>query len=1677
MNNSTSYSEYKPSTDPQQFNVFWDEFLPESNEFTNGRAKRNNSETPYFLYEARSLSFPSSPANYQSYTFGTAPNQKRWIAYNGGWIPVSMTFSLPAPKTLLQVWKNGIKGSDYNPTNFTGENRYVDNNGYSYWGYGYVSSGTVVLSYAGVSGNAWHPFVADYYPNLYLAGRLTTGATFFNYPSICELKEVVIKERRLNYDKLVGLGSLVDLEFKKISVEEYDSTNLLGTVTSSAFNVGEQSIDLPGLIADQLKEDEFVLLIPKFFHLENNEGLPITTIPISVAYPYGMYPVDFTNRTPVIEYDRNGVVESSTRILSSFFRSWNVVFKNAGAGKYTAKKYIPKIEWDKYREYYRLTTLSFFGQYAYRQSLFDNPVELPRTWLTSSGSNMVFNVYRVKVNSRLQTGDEVSLVPARAPAEKLWSDYWGGSNDYNYFSWLDSRYVDLTANEITVQSEGYIEDFKTGTEVEVVGASNVIQGGNFVVVKQIFKTNQVLTATDNDPYNRYFITALNLSDFESILLTGQNIAGENGIYYVYSTSPVTKIFKDTPIFDRSRYSYYGGNEKGYFGNYNSYASVPTYYPSAGNVDTNPEAWRLDLYICVVKDYSEGHNGQLTVYKQMQPWNLYEGLPGEELVVTAKQRKRLESFYGNSNDGGFQGPAYLYNTGYTPSANNGWYAGSRYFASTFTELPDGLDNGGRYHLIRTGNKIKFANSYEDAIAGNAVPLKNVGKGAILIYRATANNTKAISKINTIDGAEVESLLPPSQSCFLIVKNNGCFQLAETKAKALLGEALRLTVEPNTFLKLEETTTDIQTGKYIWNPQEVTGLEPLNQKTAQVFYGIITSTDRGPTFYNSLFPLFHSETPAVDFIQGYKIRINLNLPEYDPLKMTNTPVIGTSYNVNYILGYHIGDVASPQYFNSNGSISTTSLRTMYPNVLPDPPLNTRTIDGIELTPIVNVAAHWEPLRPSGGYDLVNNSQISGYVGTTWMTTYANNKAVIDNMMTKTLAYLGSQDIYLDRNTMDEQIRYTIFGSANYSQDGLVARFTSFKQVYYQTGGPVTYDGVSSMRNKTDFEFFFGGITTSSYFKTTSHTGTTPLTNETSGDILQPGSTTFYNRYKSITTQGATTFVDDEGVTFFKVRLAVMYSIQKATGDEYLSLKVLPITGSDGTIYDGIYINIGEEKTYKKAGNVFVAITSGGGMLPSQLTLGDSYKTFDQSKSFKLDFSSQVVQTWRKHTMVANKVESPNYFGSTPDTINKLSQLTIQDYQQVQSDFAGPVVCSYKPAKKTWSSNSLSSNGVPFKIEVVPQIYVSGGFGSYYYYYVLSYGAVTVTIKIYSTPNVYKEFLCSTNTQIETYFPQDSTYTYRKPINNPNPPYNTTGYTPTAVTYSSNIRQRTGPAVLVLQDSIAGVAGESSSGTKVYLSSQADSNTGNSGIANNGHELLIAEDTIKSSGTFVLDDMFKAPWGHITGLYAQQQYDSYNYIQWAELWNITGSTKIRNLDIFATLPIFKTRPSVELVSQYGSGGEIELSFTQGNYQVGYLNKAGFSYNASGSKVIKSGKHYFSGAPTHTPQNVWFSGSTYQDYIKLSGTVYNADGSESQVQYRLSFRVRFFNNGSSSKFPNNRNPSDNEYPNVTSLGNSNFYSYYLWTAPSTYSFLAKGVDGETFMPGCPGPLAISHLTKVSIE
>lgn len=1682
MNNSTSYSEYKPSTDPQQFNVFSDEFLPGSNEFTNSRANNSNPEMPKFLYSFKPLNFPANPANYDRYTFGTSPNQRQWMAYNGTWREIGEGFAFPYVKTKQEVWLNGFEDFYWKARpNYTGDNAYVKNS--SAWRYGNVVGTSVTPGYSNVAGGNWHP-VDWLYPNSLAEGvgyTIQTGVKSFNYGAIRELTEVIFEEAEednqqnfvASYDTTASANPLL----KKLTLEEYDNRFLLGTITSNAFNVADQSIDLPSSIGDKLKNNDRFYLVPKFWYFENNEGKPIT-VPVRIVYNSGQFNAFSSNDSAAYELDsvfhsdfnRQGYSRLTYRSTKGWLNNigqmppLNILLKKISANKYGNKKKIEKIKWNYFRRYYNTNFLNYVGNYSYEQSFFDNPIETEVPWLVSSGANMVFNVYKVKVKNTWKTGDEVSLIPARASGERLWSDLWGGSDIFNYFSWLDSRYVNLSTNEITIQSEGYVEDFYTGDEVEIVGASNIIQGGRFAVVHQIFKTNQVLT-----PYPSLdcYYCNLNLSDGTTFLLTGQNDVALNGFYYVLFESPVRVVQRRQPNYNRDPYS------SSYFGNANGIAAVPN---TSGHVDSNIEAWRIDLYICVVKDFSEGHDGRLTVYKQVQPWNGYEGLPGVELTIGAKQRKRLESFYGNYQDGYVAGPMVSYESGYLPSANNGWYAGSRFFASTFTELPDGLEDGGRYHLIRNGNKVKLASSYEDAIAGNEVPLKSIGKGALLIYRAKSNNTKTISTIKTVDGQEVETVLPPSQSCFLIKKDSGFFQLAETKAKALSGEALRLKVEPNTFLKLEKTTTETQTQKYIWNPQETTALEPLNQKTGQVYYSRVQYWQ--PQYGNVLGfdNRYPSDVLCTDFDQGYTLSVVQNKPSYGPTSFLDSgSTAGGGYTFTSSgLFTGLGGEIEGQYFDKDGNINTEQPhQILYPATLPEPVLHSITYDGIELERVVDVPAHWSDLKRTYIYNDDKNYYLRDYVVSTYKVTSASKKAVADNMITKTLANLSTMKIDLDRNTTLNNISQIATGGTQNTADAFsrfnvlvnyINRNHDYSTGYFLSEG--SGFGVDS------YESFFGGVSVSSTFKIVLNLSNNVINTHYEYDYSKPIYQQYWPppQYSMKTSQTISTGQGSQQQDVMKItfKIIAMLAVGKKNDEQLLNVVALPFTVDEKSYYNDNfflanysqgYLNPGESKLYKKTGGTFVAINNPStNWLPNEINLTEPYLFFDKTKSFKLDFSSQVTQTWRKHTLTADPIPDPDNL--TGEKYNRLSQLTSQDYQQNPSDFSGPVICSYKEAKKTWSSSTLSTNGIPFKIEVVPRTTLT--FTGTYYSGATAYANTNLvlypspqhSIKVFSSPNEYKEFTFSTINKMTTFDPLDATYVTVVAGENQ------------TRKYSSNYYFKTGRAIPLLSDAITKEAGVSS-GAALSSSFSAvngyspNANSYNPGVPNNGYELIISEDT-KTGTVPVKDDIFNIPWGSISSLSST----------WVEYWNVEGTQRLNDLFFYYGY-VFRNKPSIEIVTLNGVGAEVEFYFGEGNHDIGLYTTTvpGFKYYSTSNIINKSGRYYYC-STNYTQQN-----STNSDYVKIVGTAYKTgynNYTEVPCQIRFGFTTSFF-----SGFPTSRSPTVQQYKDAYEYFVSSRNNYYWsnFSAPTSYPFLAKGVDNFTFMPGCSAPITISHLTKVSIQ
>ena len=279
-----------------------------------------------------------------------------------------------------------------------------------------------------------------------------------------------------------------------------------------------------------------------------------------------------------------------------------------------------------------------------------------------------------------------------------------------------------------------------------------------------------------------------------------------------------------------------------------------------------------------------------------------------------------------------------------------------------------------------------------------------------------------------------------------------------------------------------------------------------------------------------------------------------------------------------------------------------------------------------------------------------------------------------------------------------------------------------------------------------------------------------------------------------------------------------------------------------------------------------------------------------------------------------------------------------------------------------------------------------------------------------------------------------------------------------------------VLTPPPSITDPAGESigpASSDSSYFSSgfYTNANTYNSSIKNNGYELAIAEDT-KGGLVLVKDDVFNMPWGGIQSIVSNN---------WVEYWSVDGTQRLTSINLNAGY-VFKTKPTISINTVNGTGGEVEFYFSEGNQDIGTYNTVtGFRLYLTSSTIKKAGRYYFC-ASSGTRQN-----STDSDYIKIIGTAYTTNYSqgyyvagEVTCQIRIGFTASIYFG-----FPTNRNPTDLEYKNFReTLVSNNVNNYWAnFSAPASYPFLAKGVDNFTSMVGCSAPIAISHLTKVSIQ
>ena len=1769
--------------------------------------------------------------------------------------------------------------------NFTGYTNYL---GWQYMVYD-SALGYYKNSYAGVSGAKWMP--AAYLQPSFNANvqKLSTSSIYQRWRNggraITDLA-YYIRYKQIEKDQLTtidfvptayssyttGMDSkLIDCEL--VSIDDFNADNLLGTVTNSVFNVAEQCIDLPSNIANQLEDGEYFDLIPNGIYKKNTIEKPISILPKWTS-TYGGLPVagdifgdedmpnqflSVTSTDATIRLKTLGITvelqESNLRYdIRQGFVNWlprALSPRRISQTKFGAKKIArQQINFDQYRYSNTPKTnkapediYNSYDEYNYKydQKFYDNPLDKAEVpWLASAGSGVTFNVYRRNSSAKWKTGQAVQIVPAKAPYAKAFEFYsrnenylnFNGDKKYNYFSWLDARYVNLNANTITMQDDGYLTNWETGKKVSVYKSSNIYPGASYAVVKYIFKTNQVITI---DPSTQSTYTGTILKDagldfttYNTFYLSNQTNIAENGFYqggynpnfYGVNTGnvPYEKYYKVVPS-DRDSINYSNATTFSY-GSYAAAPKMPPYFSALGD---SIEAWKKDLYICIVNDFTEDNNGKLTVYKKSQPWktspsfNMTSGAL-EKIELTNYQKQLLASHYSKFGYG---------ETNYVATNYYGyWFCGSNVLASSFSKLPDGLENGGDYFLIKNGAEIAFALTFEDALAGNKVELLTLGKGAICVYGAQENDSSALTRVDLIEGEEVESLLESNKSYYLINTDHG-FQLADTKEDAEDGIAITVKITPNTYLKLQKSEQESFSKKYFWNSAQTTNLEVLNDKRYQVqfanptIYGYIgesiyynntapisveditdgikvsvtigTAVDtqksfknRVPsgstfTFYNNNYNYNYWYASRSDFRVYYNYstdpvviaQLTFNGTQPNNINRTYSSPISGGYNYGYYnfgyyapyYGYYYGnsiwsynlysvvpDPSRPNVFPPAQKRITNQNTSFYPNILPTVNFSEKIINGVSLKYTLEKQAYWKyrenPLALFEG-QIIDASW--DYIPATYSQKNADIEAFARTILESTISDLNAMgDIEFILGYPDYSVVRDFFDNntkTNYASSTTVMLFAKlFDYVAF-----IDANALNKLPLRNTFNVYFGAKKAVKLFKQTNiFPWKLILDSEVVGIgpiIEQPNYAQFtdyeklnYPRYIYTNTYLnvkpsflAEEYETSETIVSYGFLVTGCYLENKTDSSQsFFQLNIMAVnadkslstTYAQATEVNDVFGQINYSRIYKKNGNVFVSLDNDNSILPASLSINFVKKLIDTSENFTLGFT-QPEQNWRKQSFTkeaTNDIGGVNYDSNF--NWNRISEHIDDEMITTAGGFPSSIVASYNSNKKVWTSGQLDSNGIKFKIEVVPVF--SASFENYLSYdqyyntnkyptngYAFYMDKGNLSFRIYASPNKY--FNVPVIRNFETVYTEANQVSYRNSkyfkdgVELPNyyygyyyGYYNNYYYNYYDQHWDKVIWQLGEPNLLkglytrktqfIKNVLPTYLTDEPNKQTKFY----PPENTIRDRITNNnGLELCIVE-PIYTTAPQVKNDSYHIFYGVITEI----NNNYYRAMPWPSIKIGTNAEQLYSSDISIFANIYwKYKPTFQLITLLGVGAEVEVIYKTFIYYPRFnadfstvFTKLATPVDAFGAgtigyecfkidsiKVIKGGKFY---APKNTNLND-FTSISLRDHYKWTGELINVTSysvASPQVIYRETFEVISSlnyspNPNSSTGFSGftpvyGRTYSDADLA-AMAKANPRPLSNYNYTKPK------KGLDGMAEIPNPNCPVTISYLTKLELK
>lgn len=662
------------------------------------------------------------------------------------------------------------------------------------------------------------------------------------------------------------------------------------------------------------------------------------------------------------------------------------------------------------------------------------------------------------------------------------------------------------------------------------------------------------------------------------------------------------------------------------------------------------------------------------------------------------------------------------------------------------LPKGLNEGQIYYLIKGGNYIQLAETYENALAGIPVTFEDEGRGIMVLYQGNF-----LEPLQLKNPANENELLPFdfNKEYFLINKGR-TFALASSYQNAINQIPMKLKQAHNTCYGLAFFPENITPNMAMWNKEH----------TSYVWSPDGTEVNCCSDNRTSEYVRHNGVTWGIKAIDvPYSLSVNIQIPT--PSLTSDRPLASAGHTFYYGLyaWYYYGSI-------------------------PPPEPQTFTINGITAVSTV-----------------VQASDPSGTLGQGYSYVYSPSDLaqIRSSLSAGLIEKLNSVPTNLD-----------FYGKFDYAGGGLVDIFKStyatgdMRWKYYSTtpettpppyGQYLAYIGQKQAHKK------YTGSGTDSIYRRDTLTRTvcgnvtrqrcyqlwTP-NNQSSYTYCEPGvfDTTYECWEETYPSDPILTVYNSTFDIFITGHLTVVVFVNVETGKQYAYVNYLdygsggnfgftdPTTGFtnwvSGNYYsigcnftptglhcDASYMGENFEFTKNPDTNSTMVVS---GINYNDLSYYGSYnvstelrnnfysrnaydffpesfsvnveKYFFRYPSITLHFTDTVYHNWRK-AGVTNNNSAFNLNGNTSIYANQIAAGV--DFDSSESNISGSITCVFNEEKEKYESGPLSSNGINFKIEVFADGDLTG-------------------IRVFGSPNNFVKFTYKQEHLLQYYDTQDAT-----------------------------------------------------------------------------------------------------------------------------------------------------------------------------------------------------------------------------------------------------------------------------------------------------------------------------------